>query len=185
MTSQEQTMTPPSTLVPSPADDSRLEGGALDRALTVAASLGRPVAIAGVVLPLALIGALKFTQYEIDALKPLISGTPWLAWLYPVFGEAGTSYLLGVTELITAALFVASLWFRRAGVLAGLLGAAIFTVTVSTLLAMPIWAQEIGGFPWLNPTGQFLIKDVAMLGVSLLVLQDGLTRWRAARAGAA
>src|SRR5688500_12759190 len=71
---------------------------------------GRAVALAGVVLPLFLIGILKFTQYEIDGLKPFIGGTPWLAWLYPVFGEAGASYLLGVVELITVALFVASIW---------------------------------------------------------------------------
>ncbi|MFA4938856.1 DUF417 family protein [Brevundimonas sp.] len=167
---------------PRPANDARALGPAIDSALETAAALGRPIALAGVVLPLALIGALKFTQFEIEALKPLISGTPWLAWLYPVFGPAMTSYLLGVAELITAALFIASLWSARAGIFAGLLGSAIFTVTVSTLLAMPIWLDDIGGFPWLNPTGQFLIKDVALLGVSLLILQESLTRWRAARA---
>jgi uncharacterized membrane protein YkgB len=52
---------------------------------------GRFVALVGVVLPLLLIGGLKFTQPEVEALKPLIGGTPWLAWMYSVFGEAGTS----------------------------------------------------------------------------------------------
>ncbi|QQP93825.1 DUF417 family protein (plasmid) [Skermanella sp. TT6] len=137
---------------------------------------GRGVALAGVVLPLFLIGILKFTQVEIDALKPLIGGTPWLAWLYPVFGEAGAAYLLGVVELVTAALFTASPWSARAGVVAGALGTLTFAVTVSTMLALPIWEGPLGGFPWLNATGQFLIKDVALLGVSLLVLGESLAR---------
>ncbi|EWY38276.1 hypothetical protein N825_13795 [Skermanella stibiiresistens SB22] len=138
-----------------------------------AASAGRAVALAGVVLPLFLIGILKFTQVEIDALKPLIGGTPWLAWLYPVFGEAGASYLLGVVEIITAALFVASPWSALAGVAAGALGSLTFAVTTSTMFALPIWEGSLGGFPWLNATGQFLIKDVALLGISLLVFGGG------------
>lgn len=46
--------------------------------------VGRTVALAGAVLPLFLIGILKFTQIEVDALKPLIGGTLWLTWLYAV-----------------------------------------------------------------------------------------------------
>lgn len=139
-------------------------------------SAGRAVAFAGVVLPLFLIGILKFTQIEIDALRPIISGTPWLAWLYPVFGEAGASYLLGTVELATAALFVASPWSARAAAAAGGLGALTFAVTVSTMLALPIWEDASGDFPWLNALGSFLIKDVALLGISLVVCAEGLGR---------
>lgn len=44
---------------------------------------GRLVALASAVLPLLLIGGLKFTQFEVEALKPLIGGAPWLAWGFP------------------------------------------------------------------------------------------------------
>jgi uncharacterized membrane protein YkgB len=137
---------------------------------------GRALALAGVVLPLFLIGILKFTQIEIDALKPLISGTPWLSWLYPVFGETGASYLLGTVELFTVVLFIASPWSARAGVAAGALGTLTFAVTVSTMFALPIWEESLGSFPWLNALGQFLIKDVALLGVSIIVFGEGLAR---------
>lgn len=137
---------------------------------------GRAVALAGVVLPLFMIGILKFTQIEIDALKPIIGGTPWLAWLYPVFGEAGASYLLGIVEIITAFLFIASPWSARSGVLAGALGSVVFATTTSTMLALPIWEEASGGFPWLNILGAFLIKDVALLGASLVVLGESLAR---------
>jgi reactive chlorine resistance protein C len=139
-------------------------------------SAGRAVALAGVVLPLVLIGILKFTQYEIDGLKPFIGGTPWLAWLYPVFGEAGASYFLGIVELITAGLFVGSYWSARAAFAAGALGTLTFALTVSIMFAMPLWEASAGGFPMLNGNGQFLIKDVALLGISLVVFGQGLGR---------
>ena len=143
------------------------------------AALGRAIALAGVILPLFLIGILKFTAIEVEVLKPLVNGTPWLAWLYSVFGETGTSTLLGVVEVFTAALLLASPWSPRAGVLGGALGAATFAVTSSTMLALSIWEAGSGGFPFLDALGSFLIKDIAMLGVSVVVLGESLARLRA------
>ena len=137
---------------------------------------GRAVALTGVVLPLLLIGGLKFTQFEIDALKPMISSAPWLAWMYSVLGPAGTSYLLGVVEITTALLLIASVRFPRAGVVGGALGTIIFLTTTSILLAIPIWEPAAGGFPAINGAGSFLMKDIALLGVSLVVLGESLAR---------
>src|SRR5215208_8419268 len=108
---------------------------------------GRVIALVGVVLPLLLIGGLKYTPLEVEALRPLIGGTPWLAWMYPVFGETGASYLLGVVEIATALLLVASPWSPRAGVAGGALGGLIFLVTTSLLFALPVWEASLGGFP--------------------------------------
>jgi uncharacterized membrane protein YkgB len=138
--------------------------------------VGRIAALAGVILPLVLIGILKFTALEIDGLKPLIGGTPWLAWLYRLFGVPGAAYFLGAVELATALLLVMSPWSARAAVAGGALGALTFLLTTSILFAVPIWETASGGFPWLNDTGTFLIKDVALLGISLFVFGDGLVR---------
>lgn len=135
---------------------------------------GRAVALAGVIAPLFMIGILKFTQFEIEALKPLISHTPWLTPLYSIFGYAGASYFLGVVEIATALLFLASPWSPRSGVVAGVLGTITFLLTVSIMVAIPIWEAAAGGFPWLNSAGGFLIKDVSLLGISLVVLGDSL-----------
>ncbi|WP_445571854.1 YkgB family protein [Pseudomonas sp. E102] len=140
--------------------------------------VSRAIVLSGVVLPLLMIGLLKFTQIEVQALIPLISGTPWLAWLYPVFGEAGTSYLLGVVEILTALLLIASPWSARTAIAGGLLASLIFFTTISMLFVLPIWEAGSGGFPWLNFLGTFLIKDVALLGVSLVILTEGLQRLR-------
>jgi reactive chlorine resistance protein C len=137
---------------------------------------GRVVALVGIVLPLLLIGSLKFTQFEVEALKPLIGGTPWLTWMYLVFGEAGASYVLGVIEITTALLLIASPWSSRAGVVGGALGGLTFLVTSSLLFALPVWEESLGGFPALSGAGQFLIKDVALLGISLVVMGESLAR---------
>lgn len=44
------------------------------------------------------------------------------------------------------------------------------------MVALPVWEAGSGGFPWLNALGSFLIKDVALLGISLEVLVEGLAR---------
>jgi uncharacterized membrane protein YkgB len=139
---------------------------------------GRSIALIGAVLPLLLIGGLKFTAVEIEALKPLISGTPWLTWLYPAFGEAGASYFLGIVEITAAALLLASPWSLRAAVGGGALAALTFAVTSSLLAVLPVWEAKAGGFPALNMAGQFLIKDVALLGIALVVMGEALARTR-------
>ncbi|RUV71752.1 MAG: DUF417 family protein [Mesorhizobium sp.] len=142
---------------------------------TAVSKAGRILALIGVILPLLMIGGMKFTAVEIEALRPLIGGTPWLAWMYPVFGEAGASYVLGVVEIATALLLIASPWSTRAGVAGGALAALIFLVTCSIMVALPIWEPALG-FPALGPAGQFLIKDIALLGIALVILGESLNR---------
>ncbi|CAH2396307.1 DUF417 family protein [Mesorhizobium ventifaucium] len=138
------------------------------------AAVGRAVTLLGVVLPLLLIGILKFTAIEIEALRPFVENTPWLAWLYPAFGSAGASYFLGVVELATAFLLIASVRSVWAGLIGGAIGSVIFALTSSQMLTLPIWETGSGGFPFLNGLGAFLIKDVALLGVSLVILGGSL-----------
>jgi uncharacterized membrane protein YkgB len=154
-----------------------VQGNIGDRSLgEVVKRVGRITALTGVILPLFFIGVLKFTAVEIDGLKPLIGGTPWLAWLYRLFGVPGASHFLGAVEITTALFLVISPWSARAAVAGGAVGALTFLLTASILFAVPIWETASGGFPWLNDTGTFLIKDVALLGISLFVLGDGLDR---------
>lgn len=139
-------------------------------------NLGRFVALLGVILPLLMIGLNKFQPFEVELLKPVIGGTPWLAWMLGVFGDAGTARLLGVVEIATALLLIISPWSARAGLAAGVLASGTFAVTCSTMLALPIWEPSAGGFPYLTFAGTFLLKDISLLGVALVVLGEGLAR---------
>lgn len=137
---------------------------------------GRIVSLVGILLPLLLIGGLKFTEPEIEALSPLIASTPWLSWLHSIFGKAGSSYFLGIVEIAAAILLMASPWSARAGLIGAALAILTFLVT-STLILLPIaWDPRLGGFPALGPFGQFVIKDIALLGVALLVAGNSLNR---------
>jgi uncharacterized membrane protein YkgB len=73
---------------------------------------------------------------------------------------------------------MASPWLPRAGVAGGTLGVLTFCVTVSILAALPIRQTGWGGWPALNGVGSFLIKDVALLGISLVVLGESAGRLR-------
>lgn len=136
---------------------------------------GEATAFVGVLLPLVLIGAAKFTTPEIEALRPVIGGTPWLAWLHPILGERGASYLLGVVELLTAACLLLSPRLAIAGVIGGALASLTFLTTCSIMLVLPIWDPSVG-FPIPGPMGQFLLKDVALLGVALVITGRSLSR---------
>jgi uncharacterized membrane protein YkgB len=168
--------------MPSPGQPEKPESALIGARASFARRLeraGRIVALTGAALPLLLIGGLKFTAPEIEALAPLISGTPWLAWLYPVLGQSGASYALGVVELTAAVLLLASPWSARLGLAGGALAAATFFVTSTLLLApapLPVWDDRLGGFPALGPLGQFLIKDIALLGIALVVTGECLGR---------
>ena len=132
-------------------------------------SWGKTISFLGVLLPLLLIGGLKFTTPEIEALTPLIAGTPWLSWLHRLFGEAGSSYFLGIVEITAALLLMASPWSARAGLAGAALAILTFLVT-STLILLPMaWDMRLGGFPALGPFGQFVIKDIALLGIALSI----------------
>lgn len=131
--------------------------------------LGSRIAFIGVLAPLLLIGLAKFSPPEVEALRPVIGGTPWLSWLYPVFGLSGASYVLGIVELATVVALLGSPWWRLAGIIGGGLATLTFLVTSSIMLVAPIWDPSVG-FPVLGPFGQFLIKDVCLLGVAIIIL---------------
>ncbi|HEU4957766.1 MAG TPA: DUF417 family protein [Sphingomicrobium sp.] len=134
--------------------------------------IGRAAALAGIIIPLLLIGGLKFTAAEVEALKPLIGNTPWLRWLY-LLGHEQASYLLGIIEIAAAASLIASPWSRKAAIIGAGFAVVTFLVT-STLLLLPMAWDPTIGFPALGPLGQFLIKDIALLGVALTYLGEKL-----------
>ncbi|WP_225122186.1 DUF417 family protein [Bradyrhizobium sp. BRP22] len=58
----------------------------------------------------------KWFPYKFERLVPFISNGPLIWWLYPVFGHAGASYFLGVSEWTFGALLLAGFWSHRLGV---------------------------------------------------------------------
>lgn len=117
-------------------------------------------------------GLMKFTSYEASAIAPLIMNSPMVMWLHGEFGIAGASRVLGVYEVLTALLIAARPISPRLSAIGGAMAAITFVVTLSFMLTTPGVAEPAaGGFPALSAMpGQFLLKDLVLLMVSLWVL---------------
>ena len=86
--------------------------------------------------------------------------------------------MLGVVEVAIALLIAARPYSPRASALGSALAVGMFLTTLSFLVTTPgVWASSAGGFPALSAVpGQFLIKDLALLGISLWSLGEA---WQA------
>ena len=128
----------------------------------------------GLVVFLLWYGAFKFTAAEANALRPLLDNSPLVRWLYVLTNVKGASRLIGTTEMLIA-LLLAIRPFAPVPSAVGSVGAiAMFTVTLSFLVTTPgVWAR-VEGFVVPNEGGDFLIKDVFLLGAALWTLGDAL-----------
>lgn len=143
------------------------------------ARIGDVAARYGLVVVIAWIGALKFTSYEAHGIQPLVANSPLMSWLYEIFSVTTFSAILGVVEVTTAALIALKPWKPALSVVGSAIAVGLFFATMSFMVTTPgVFAAEAGGFPVLSSTGQFLIKDAALLGLSLWTLADGLRSLR-------
>jgi uncharacterized membrane protein YkgB len=61
----------------------------------------------------------------------------------------------------------------------------MFLATLTFLISTPGWEPSLGGLPVLSgPVGQFLIKDVVLLGAALYTAGDALEAARGGRPAA-
>ena len=122
-----------------------------------------------------LIGGLKFTHVEAQGIQPLVSHSPFMSWMYSVLSVQAVSNLIGLIEIGVAFLMAVRPVSPRASFV-GSIGAVItFLITLSFLITTP-GAFEAGyWYPRLGGTGQFLIKDLALLGVSIWTAGEALT----------
>lgn len=137
---------------------------------------------ASLVVIYAWFGGMKFTAYEAEGLVPLVSNSPLLSWFYSIFSVSSFSAFLGVLELSIGALIAARLVNPALSALGGFLSAGLFTTTLSFMASTPgVAAPEIG-FPAISvPIGQFLLKDVGLLAISLWIAVDSLKAIRLGR----
>ena len=150
------------------AEEQNLTKGASYR-LSVAAMerLGIHFSRYGLVLTLLLIGVLKFTTGEAQGIQPLVANSPLMFWMYRIFSLQGVSDLIGVSEIVVALLMASRPFSARLSFI-GSIGAIItFLFTVSFLFSTPGALHFSYWFPMLDDAGQFLIKDVVLLGVSV------------------
>jgi uncharacterized membrane protein YkgB len=146
-------------------------------------AIGRALARYGLVIVVAWIGLMKFTAYEAEGIRLYVNNSPLMSWVYGFLSVRSFSAALGVVEVVTALLIAARPLSPRASALGSALAVGMFLTTLSFLVTTPgVWEPSAGGFPALSgKPGQFLIKDLALLGIALWSLGEA---WQASRRGA-
>ena len=137
---------------------------------------GLQLARGGFIACLLFIGLAKFTAEEAKGIEPLVSHSPFMSWMYHVWTLQGVSNIIGVTELVIAALLVAGIWSARASLIGGLAAIATFLATASFLFSTPGAIMWGAGFPALGGTGQFLVKDIVLLGAAVMIVAEAVQR---------
>src|SRR5262249_51714628 len=141
-------------------------------------AVGRELTRYGLVVVGGGIGLMKFTAYEGEGVSGFVANSPLMRWGYGFMSHPGFSAGLGVVELTIAILIATRPFSPQASVVGSALAVGMFLTTLSFLVTTPgVWAADAGGFPALSGApGQFLIKDLALLGISVWTLGEA---WKA------
>ena len=121
-------------------------------------------------------GAFKFHPMEAQAIQPLVAESPLMGWMYSILSVQGVSNLIGISEILVAALLLARPWSARAGAIGGIGAAIIFITTLSFLFTTPGAFSRVPGWPIPMPgmAGSFLIKDLFLLGAAVWIAGESL-----------
>jgi uncharacterized membrane protein YkgB len=129
----------------------------------------------GLVTVIGWIGALKFMNFEAHQIQPLVANSPFMGWLYQFLSVNVFSALLGIVEVSAALLLAIKPLAPKLSILGSLLSIMLFVFTISFLFTTPgVGEAAGGGFPALSLTGEFLLKDIPLLGLSFWTLADAI-----------
>jgi uncharacterized membrane protein YkgB len=93
-----------------------------------------------------------------------------------VFGLRGEAYILGVSELVIAALLIAGAFSPLLSAIGALMGTVTFAITWSFFFTTPgvvKWSWSTDPIAW-NLTGEFIYKDIVLFCVCLVLLLASL-----------
>ena len=96
--------------------------------------------------------------------------------MYGLLSVQAFSNLLGAVEIAVAVMIVLRPVSPRIAAVGSGMAVMMFLTTLSFLLSTPGWEASLGGFPALSVVpGQFLLKDVVLLGAAVWSLGEALT----------
>ncbi|OBB78218.1 hypothetical protein A5760_22300 [Mycobacterium colombiense] len=134
---------------------------------------GQLVSRYGLVLVLVWIGFGKYVKMEA---RVLIQHSPLMSWVYDVFSVTFVAYALGTMEIVAALLIAVRPLWPRVSAAGSALAVVLFLGTLSFLFTTPgVVMTYAHGVPVLSALpGQFLLKDLVLLGVALWTLGESL-----------
>jgi uncharacterized membrane protein YkgB len=145
----------------------------LNRAAPPLTRSGQLVSRYGLVIVLAWIGFGKYVKMES---RVLIEHSPLMSWIYNVFSVTTVARGLGTMEIVAALLIAVRPVWPRVSAVGSALAVLLFLGTISFLFTTPgVISTHAGGLPVLSALpGQFLLKDLVLIGVALWTLGESL-----------
>ncbi|OBF54825.1 hypothetical protein A5787_04480 [Mycobacterium sp. 852002-50816_SCH5313054-b] len=139
---------------------------------------GQLISRYGLVVVLAWIGFGKYVKMES---RVLIEHSPLMSWIYHVFSVIEVARGLGTMEIVAALLISLRPVWPRASAAGSALAVVLFLGTLSFLFTTPgVVSMHAAGLPVLSGMpGQFLLKDLVLIGVALWTLGDSLSARKA------
>ena len=135
--------------------------------------LGQAVARYGLVVVLAWIGVGKFVKMEAHV---LIEHNPLMSWIYLVLSHSAVATALGTAEILAAVLIALHRVWPLLSAVGSAMAVVLFVGTLSFLFTTPgLVVGHAGPIPILGALpGQFLLKDLVLIGVAIWTLGDAL-----------
>jgi uncharacterized membrane protein YkgB len=142
---------------------------------------GQAISRYGLALTLAWIGFGKYIKMEA---RVLIEHSPLMSWVYDVFSANTVARGLGTLEIVAAILIVTRPVSARLSAIGSAMAIVLFCGTLSFLFTTPgVVSRFAGPVPVLSALpGQFLLKDVVLLGVAVWTLGEAVQAHRASSA---
>jgi uncharacterized membrane protein YkgB len=140
--------------------------------------VGQAISRYGLALTLAWIGFGKYIKMEA---RVLIEHSPLMSWVYDVFSAGTVARGLGTLEIAAAILIVTRPVSARLSAIGSAMAIVLFCGTLSFLFTTPgVVSRFAGPVPVLSALpGQFLLKDVVLLGVAVWTLGEAVQAHRA------
>jgi uncharacterized membrane protein YkgB len=133
----------------------------------------------GLVFVIAWIGFMKFTAYEAAGIQPLVANSPLMGWVYSILSVRAFSAVLGVIEIAIAVTIALRAVSPTVCAIGSALAIGMFFTTLTFILSTPGWEASLGGFPALSVVpGQFILKDIVLLGAAVWSLGEALSHAR-------
>jgi|AntRauTorcE11897_2_1112592.scaffolds.fasta_scaffold20497_2 uncharacterized membrane protein YkgB len=112
------------------------------------------------------VGSLKFYTYEAELIQGLVANSPFISWMYAIGSVTAVAAFIGIVDIIAGLLIALRPFNARLSGYGSVLAVLIFTLTSTFILSTPGIAESSAGFPALSFTGQFLFKDLILLGAA-------------------
>lgn len=141
---------------------------------------GQLISRYGLVIVLAWIGFGKYIKMES---RVLIEHSPLMSWIYDLLSVTTVARLLGTMEILAAVLIALRPVWPRASAVGSALAVVLFLGTLSFLFTTPgVVSTHADGIPVLSALpGQFLLKDLVLIGVALWTWGESLGARTASR----